>query len=426
MSAATALTNEGVAQLNERRFDAARASFLAALQADGRLEQAWLGLALALALEGRLGDIIGLAQERQRRLSDGFLFCHAALGMLVGYRLYDHVRALERAVPDDNLYAPSLAYQAGCAALLQQDEDAAFACFGRFKRLIAARVGTLPIGPESHFNVAYRQGSLIEDRDYVAALGEGAADPVALDWLGEPRVGTGEAVIAAACDVHYFDLFAPGFLRSAALVLPEMTLHLHVIGPDAGFAERARAIAAAVPAVTLNLSTEPEGTWRSGAYYASNRFLVAPALIERYGRRLVLTDIDVEFTAPMADLLAATEASDFAVCRHDGAGPASRYPAVLTLWRPGDAAQVLLDRLGRFIQSKLDIPWPFNWMLDQAALASVIRWARLDRPDIAIGLVNELAGSHFQHWIRPVGGEEKAALIRAAESGNASGETPAS
>jgi hypothetical protein len=405
---------EAVGHLNAQRFEAAGASFLAALRTDPRQEQAWLGLALALALDGKLGDVVGLVEARQRQRGDGFLFCHAALGSLVGYRLYAHVLAIERMLPDASPFAPSIAYHAGCVALLQGDEDAAFRSFGRFKRLVAERRDTLPIGPESHFNIAYRQGSLIEDRDYVAALGGGQAVPMPLEFPAEPRFGSGEAVIAAACDRKYFALFAPGFVRSAARMAPAATIHLHVIGPDAAAAELAAALAIEAPDLALNISTEPEGPWRSGAYYASNRFLVGPALLDRYDRRLVLTDIDVEFIAGLDDLLDATAASDFAAFRHDGAGPASRYPAVLTCWAPNPNGRALFDRLGRFIRSKLDIPWPFNWMLDQAALVSVLRWARLDRPEIGIGIINDLAGSHFQRWLRPVGGDEKATLIRAA------------
>jgi hypothetical protein len=367
---------------------------------------------LALALDGRLGDVIGLAGERERQRRDGFLFCHAALGAMVSYRLYDHVRALDRALPAASPFAPTVAYNAGCAALLQGDEDAAFDCFGRFKRLIAERRDTLPIGPESHFNVAYRQGSLIEDRDYVAALGEGPAAPVPIEWPATPT-DEGGTIVAAACDGNYFRLFAPGFVRSLGLVIPAATAHIHVIAPESSLAEQVAQLAAMAPGLALNISTEPAGPYRSGAYYASNRFLVAPALIERYRRPIVLTDIDIEFTAPLDDLLAAVAACDFAGFRHDGAGPASRYPAVLTRWTPAERSRVLLDRLNRFIRSKLDIPWPFNWMLDQAALVSVLRWARHDRPEIELGIVNDLLGRHFQPWLRPVGGEEKAALIRA-------------
>ena len=116
MSDAVALTQAGVAELNAQRPEAAAAQFLAALRLDLRQEQSWLGLALALALQGKLGDLVGLADYRQRVLGDGFLFFHGAAGMLVGYRLYDHARGLARLLPGSSPYRLPAFYAAGCAA----------------------------------------------------------------------------------------------------------------------------------------------------------------------------------------------------------------------------------------------------------------------------------------------------------------------
>jgi hypothetical protein len=412
MSGADTLIQAAVAELNAQRPEAAAAQFLAALRLDTRQEQAWLGLALALALQGKFGDLLGLADYRQRVLGDGFLFFHGAAGLLVGYRLYDHARVLARGVADSSPYYLPACYAAGCAALLQGDEDAAFEVFARFKHSAAGRAAELPIGSDSPFNVAWRQAMLIEDRAYVEALGDGAAIRARLPApdFADLRLGQAGVTLAAACDAQYFRLFAPGFVRSAATQLPGMNVHFHLIEPDAAALSLFAELAAAAPALALNLSTEAAGPYHSGAYYASSRFLVGPALLQRYGSRLVLTDIDVEFLAPLDDLLAATAGFDFAGFRHDGAGPCSRYPAVLTVWDPGAGGTALLDRVGRFVLSKLDIEWPFNWMLDQAALGSVLRWARGE----GIGIINDLTGKHFQPWLRSVGGEEKAELIRAA------------
>src|ERR1700689_4248985 len=208
---AEAQTQAGVAELNAQRPGAAASRFLAALQADLRQEQAWLGLAMALALEGKLVDLIGLAEYRERVRGDGFLFFHGAAGMLVSYRLYDHAQALGRILPEANPWFLPACYHAGCAALLQGDEDLAFAQFGRFKRLAAGREASLPIGPDSPFNIAWRQAMLIEDRAYVEALGDGATVREKLPVLrfAEPRRGTAGVTLAAACDARYFQLFAP-------------------------------------------------------------------------------------------------------------------------------------------------------------------------------------------------------------------------
>ena len=411
----TSLVEQAVGHLNGQRFAEAGAAFLAALNADPADDEAWRGAALALALEGRLGDVVGLADYRGRRRGDGFLFCHEVLGVLLTYKLRAHVKAFDAALPDTNVYKPSALYQAGCADLLDGDEDAAFARFARFKAMVAGRTD-LPIGADSHFNIAYRQGSLIEDAEFVEGLVEPAAVVRRLPQVdaGEPRLGTRPYVLAAACDGRYFERFAPGFVASTARTMPGATLHFHVMEADAASRALFAQLAAGAPELVLNLSTEAESPFKSGAYYASARFLIGPDLLRRYARPLVLLDADVEFEQTLDPLIAAAAGSDFACFRHDGVGPCSRYPAVLSVTQPQQGGELLLERIRLFVLAKLDIEWPFNWMLDQAALGSVIRWARKTRTDPGVGVLNDLVGTHFQPWLRSVGGEEKAALIRAA------------
>lgn len=412
MGEADALTAAGVAALNRADAAGASQSFLGAIRADRHQEQAWLGLTLALALQGNLGDVVGLLAYRERVAGDGFLFAHGAIGMLAGYRLHAQIRALAGLLPETSPFHLPALYHAGCAALLAGDEDDAFDAFARFKAVARPQAAALPIGPDSPFNIAWRQAMLIEDHAYIDALDE-AAPPPALEFADAPR-GSGGAVLAAACDARYFRLFAPGFVRSAAAAGAAGTLHLHVIAPDAETHALAALLATEAPALAVNLSTEPAGRHRSGAYYASSRFLIAPVLLQRYGGRLILADLDVEFTRPLADLIDATSGAGFAGFRHDGPGPCSRWPAVLTLWDRAAGADLLLDRIARFIRSKLDIEWPFNWMLDQAALGSVRRWAQKRHPEIALAVANEATGRGWQSWLNSVGGAEKADLIRAA------------
>lgn len=418
----SSLVEQAVGHLNARRFAEAAAAFLAAVNAVPADDEAWRGLALALALQGRLGDLVGLADYRERRRGDGFLFCHEALGVLLTYKLRDHVKALDTALPDDSVYKPSTLYQAGCADLLDGDEDAAFARFARFKTLVADRPG-LPIGADSHFNIAYRQGTLIEDAGFVDGLIEPAAVaarlPARVDE-GARRLGARPYLLAAACDARYFERFAPGFVASAAKTMPGATLHFHVMEADDASRRLFAELTALAPDLALNLSTEAPSPFKSGAYYASARFLIGADLLRRYDRPLVLLDADVEFEQALDPLVAAAVAgSDFACFRYDGAGPCSRYPAVLSVTRPGDVGTAVLERIRRFVLAKIEIEWPFNWMLDQAALGSVIRWVRktrtgLEGDSLNVGVLNDLVGTHFQPWLRSVGGEEKAALIRAA------------
>ncbi|MEI9985967.1 MAG: hypothetical protein WDN69_23945 [Aliidongia sp.] len=220
--------------------------------------------------------------------------------------------------------------------------------------------------------------------------------------------------LAAACDAKYFRLFAPGFVRSAVAVLPGMTVHLHVVAPDAATSALFAELAEAAPGLALNLSTEAAGPWHSGAYYASNRFLIGPALLQRYGQRLVLTDIDVEFLAPLDDLLAASSGHGFAGFRHDGAGPCSRYPAVLTVWDQGAAGTELLDRVGGSCCPSSTSNGRSTGCSTRQHSVQCCAGGGGRGPGTRIGIINELTGKHFQPWLRSVGGEEKAELIRAA------------
>jgi hypothetical protein len=417
MTSTSSLVEQAVGHLNARRYAEAAAAYLAAVNAQPADEEAWRGLALALALQGRLGDLVGLADYRQRRRGDGFLFCHEALGLLLTYRLHGHLKALDDALPDESAYKASSLYQAACADLLDGAEDAAFDRLDRFKAIVASRADALPIGADSHFNIAYRQGTLIEDWRFVAGLVEPADRAGRLpELVFEHDAGAGErpSVLATACDARYFERFAPGFVASAVAHMPGAAVHFHVMEADEASRALFRRLAAEAPGLSLSLSTEAESPFKSGAYYASARFLVGPALVRRYGRPLVLLDADVEVEQSLDPLVAATDGLDFACFRHDGAGPCSRYPAVLGVVRPSPGGLELLERIRSFVLAKLEIEWPFNWMLDQAALGSVIRWARKTREEPGVGVLNELVGTHFQPWLRSVGGDEKAVLIRRA------------
>jgi hypothetical protein len=336
---------------------------------------------------------------------------------MMTYRMYPTVAVLAGHLPAGHALAAPAAYHAGCAALLEGQEDRGFAWFAAFKRAVRGREASLPIGPESHFNIAYRQGTLIEDGAYIEALAGVELPGVPAPDFEVEAAPAGGMVLAAAADRHYFRLFAEGFVRGAARWMPDATLHLHVVDPDEATREIFARLRREYGGRALNLSTEPRGNWHSGAYYASSRFLIGPALLARYGGRLALLDLDVEMLAPLDDLVDATPSCALAVFRHDGPGPCSRYPAVLTLWTPRGLE--LLSQVARFVRSKLDVPWPFNWMLDQAALASAIRWARQYRPDMEIGILNDRVGRHFQPWLSPISNQAKETLIREAGQGAA-------
>jgi hypothetical protein len=175
-------------------------------------------------------------------------------------------------------------------------------------------------------------------------------------------------------------------------------LHLHVVDPSPGLAERAAALTRT--RTCLNVTVEPLPDQPSPAYFASVRFLMARQLLDLYGCDLLISDIDVEFIADPAPQLRGLSAAAFACYAYSGFGPASRYIAYLTHFSHVAGGRDVAEPIARFIRSKLDVPWPFNWMLDQAAVISALRWLRAERTDLIIARLNDVFGRPASTFFR--------------------------
>lgn len=409
-------------QLNGGDVTGAWNSYMAALQAEPGNDQAWLGLGLAALLRRDWAALTSLADLRQTRTGDGFAWFHDAISAAMGYGLGPLVEELGRHLDQASPYGLSQLYHAACARLLADDEDGAFVLLNRLKPLLAERRDSLPIGPGDRFNIAWRQATLVEDGDYPDHLPAEALSRRMAD-LPAPRLveawGEGDAaqyVLLAACDGKYLDRFGAEFLDSAARMGQGGLVHLHVVEAEAealaGFSQLA-----ARSGMAVALSAEDGNPWRSGAYYACCRFLVAGWVKALHGGKpLMATDIDIRFIRPLAELAELARPFAFASFLYEnGLGPASRLPAVWT-WFAGPDGDAMLDTLRRVLASKLDVKWPHNWMLDQAGLMCARRWLRRTRPHAAIGEINRLGERrYFTDFLECRGDEDdKAALIRQA------------
>lgn len=415
-----ALLGEAARHLNGGDVAMAGRFYMTALNAAPGEPQAWLGLGLTAALRRDHALVLQLAERRGQLFRDGFAWFHDLLTTLMSYRVHQAVLELGGVLDAASPYLPSQLYYAGCIHLLAGREDEAFECFNRLKPLLEQRRGSLPIGAEDRFNIAYRQASLVEDGDYPdrldpAALAEAERRLPAMEPVGEWRpASAAEYTLLAACDGRYLERFAADFLRSAETHGGGASVHLHVVEPtEAGLA--AVAEQAAGSSLTVNLTREGACDLRSGAYYACSRFLVADKVMARDDRPVMITDIDIVLARPLAEVAAAARRFDFASFVHDGFGPCSRLPAVLTWFQDGACGRDALAAVRKTILSKLSVPWPHNWMLDQAALMTARRWLRLSRPAARIGQLNDELGHPFAHFIECRGDDdEKQALIRAA------------
>lgn len=418
-SPASVLVAQAAQQLNGGDLVGAWNSYMAAVQAEPGHHQAWLGLGMTAMLQRQWPVLEQLADRRQALAGDGFAYFHDVMTVMMTYGLHPLVLELGRYLPVSSPYAVSQLYQAGCIRLLAGDEDGAFGDFVRLKQLLAVAGPSLPIGAQDRFNVAYRQATLIEDGDYPDGLDQSRLAAVADELPPMREIGSaggegGDFVVLAACDGRYLDRFGADFLAALDRLETGLAVHLHVVEASpatlAQWTERAGRSRQA-----LTLSHEGENRFRSGAYYASARFLVAAEIMARHGGKpLLICDVDIAFLRRPSELAQLAAPFAFASFVHDGAGPCSRLPAVVT-WFSGVDGRAMLGALRQTILSKLEVQWPHNWMLDQAALMTARRWLRRRHRQAAIGDLGQAGGQPFTHYLRCLGDEdEKAALIRAA------------
>jgi hypothetical protein len=380
---ASAIRQAGLLALREGRFEDSAGQFFQLVRLQPEKDESWLSLILALGRAWKIEELRALTDGWANVRGSRFACLYDVFTLLMSYSLHEQVFALIDLSPSEGIEALPGLYYEGCIHLLNEDEDEAFDCFSRFKAMAEALRHSLPIGPEDAFNVAYRQASLIEDRPYVDELmaqPKPARPPLTL--LGRARMPQTPQVIVAACNGAYFDVFAARYARSVDEQMDGALLHLHVVDPGPHLGAAVDSITASLKRTTLNVSVEPLPAHPSAAYFASARFLVAERLMEFYERDLFVTDIDIEFITDPRPLLPSLSKAGFSCYTYPRFGPSSRYIAYLTHFSHASGGRDMADVVSRFVESKLAVPWPFNWMLDQAAVISALRWLRLNRQDI--------------------------------------------
>jgi hypothetical protein len=147
--------------------------------------------------------------------------------------------------------------------------------------------------------------------------------------------------------------------------------------------------------VAIDFSTAELPAGAGATWFACSRFLAAPALLEAYRAPLWLFDVDLLLTEALPTLIRQVrdhgrlDVGAFDTGRHE---PASRYSAATVLLNISPGTRRFLALLARFIRPRLALPLNANWMLDQAALYSVICHCRRSEPAITFGDFRTLTG----------------------------------
>jgi len=153
--------------------------------------------------------------------------------------------------------------------------------------------------------------------------------------------------------------------------LGDAALHIHVIHPDTVSLALIRSLRDR-HGDRLYFSLERERRFATFTYFSCARFYVASQILDRYRAPLLAFDFDISPRQPVARFLQAAQGYDFCCFKTKRDEPASLYQASIMYWADAEGARRLLDRLQRFCWPELANPSVTTWMLDQAALFSLL------------------------------------------------------
>jgi len=311
-------------------------------------------------------------------------------------------------------------YAAACARMVAGDVEGSLQEFESFRLQVKDYMALVPFLASNMFNVSFRQATLVLSAAGVEkrlAEADGKL-PASVNFRFDRQIEADVPVIyAAVADGRYIERFA----RNLALALdePGRALHLHVINST----EQADAILGALPAETrylaVGVSRSDDVHYATATSYACTRFFVLPDLLRAYGKPLIALDIDILPKEPLARLESAfsEDSFDFACYVTGRNEPASVYQASIMAWTPNDRTAAFLDALCRFCLPKLGIPMRASWLLDQAALISVMNWQTQRRIPFRYRPLNDVLGCPMLDAVSLVASEEEKGAIKALSSG---------
>jgi hypothetical protein len=326
--------------------------------------------------------------------------------------------ALETVMPMGSPLHPIALYHASCARMMLGDDSGAGEGFARFREAVPSALRSLPFGTDDEFNIMFRQGTLVLAPDQTAGrIADGAMMPAVqteFALLRTPGVQDESPVVACCADTRYVAFFLPRWL--APLARQGGALHVHVIDPDddvlalidglireLGLGDR----------LGISISRDRHGTATS---YACARFEIVPQLIEQIRRPVLTLDIDVAVTSSFARLKRMGDV-DFACFETGRCEPASVHQASIMTFDRSVAALGFARDLAAYCRPKLHQPVRINWMLDQAALYSVLRLYRTVKPAFRYLALDQVTGQPMTDYLVNLASDAEKHALKVARAG---------
>jgi hypothetical protein len=390
---------------------------LKALYTAGQYERVWQTAHRALL--GGTGDpwvilLAGMSLLRLNRSGEfadlvhgaggnAVLLCTWTLSNLLEDEGYEPMVAVGDLFPAVDPLSLISTYFAGCAEMMLGRHDRAMARFKSFRENWPSFLGRIDFIGDDRLNVMLRQGRLVAEAAEVERRRSVAIHLPELEFVGDvppPAPGSVPGIVFASGNNHYFNAMASEFVAGMMPALGDAPLHIHVVDPDAESLALVETLRAAHgPRLAFSLEREP--LFRTYTYYACSRFYVMTGLLDRYRAPILSFDIDIVPRGPddVAPLFALGAGHDFCCFRTRRNEPASIFQASVMYWPDRPATHLLLDGLQHFCWEELRNPSRTSWMLDQAALFSLLN-EPATKSALIFGDFAKLAGRGLEKFVR--------------------------
>lgn len=219
-------------------------------------------------------------------------------------------------------------------------------------------------------SVVFQSMHMLTDAD-VHDLAEQQYHPSSnIVWIDHPGTRESEMpVIIAAADPHYIRLFGAAFANSLLTYHPDNQVHVHIVdGKPEDFDTLKKQLPAAQQgSISGSVSDTKRWPVHKPPVYASTRFLIAPALLDRFQRTVLLLDIDSTLLRPLDPLFDIANTNDFSCWVRPDGGPGGYTAAGAVAFSSGNGRAVASLTAG-YIDRRLSEESRHLWFVDQAAL----------------------------------------------------------
>jgi hypothetical protein len=300
-------------------------------------------------------------------------------------RAAEELHAILGAVADD-LFPESLALYQGLLHFYEGRSDDALAAFQ-----LAGSGGN---GLHDRLRVSLGTTTYLHSAA-VAVAGPQASERITDFGLRHEPRSDDDVVLMCAADSRYFGMFFPTWVASAIHTAGDILIHAHVVNPRPAFFEEVTEVLSAIPHARVNITTSEADFPSPRPFFATIRYLIAPQLLDRYRRPLLITDIDsVVIKPPQAGARALAGAVGIKR-KADGwlEFPWTVDLATYTLIPPNTAGMRFAELIRNYFWTAFDVSGAKNgWWIDQNALLyadQAVAWQKAQVVDLSLTDLNQ-------------------------------------